>query len=155
MRRRLGLSQPPRGLSYIMFNSPRAAQRYAGPSTNTGFGSSFDNPLAGSVYDDGLDPWSAAPSPTPTPIPHAPSPLFSSVIGMSTYHPSNPRTVLRMEIAHSRCISTCNLQYFICRSGFRQHGGDVRQCTLARFEHVWITSSIHRQSNRWSLRFTE
>jgi sorting nexin-8 len=39
-----------------------------------------ENPLGGSVYDDGLDPWSAAPSPSPPPMPTAPS-LFSSVIG--------------------------------------------------------------------------
>lgn len=39
-----------------------------------------DNPLGGSAYDDGHDPWSAAPSPSPPPMPTAPS-LFGSVIG--------------------------------------------------------------------------
>jgi sorting nexin-8 len=65
-----------------MFNAPRPAQRYTG-STSNGFGGSFvdDNPLANSVYDDGLDPWSAAPSPTPTPAPQAPPSVFSAVIG--------------------------------------------------------------------------
>jgi hypothetical protein len=67
-----------------MFNAPRPAQRYAGTSTTTGFGGSFvdENPLSSSVYDDGLDPWSAAPSPAPTPMPQASSSIFSSVIGM-------------------------------------------------------------------------
>ncbi|RDB20865.1 Sorting nexin MVP1 [Hypsizygus marmoreus] len=69
-----------------MFNAPRPAQRYAGTSSAVGFGGSFvdENPLANSVYDDGLDPWSAAPSPTPTPIPHGPSSVFSSVIADAT-----------------------------------------------------------------------
>ncbi|KAF4611281.1 hypothetical protein D9613_007057 [Agrocybe pediades] len=68
-----------------MFNAPRPAQRYVG-STSNGFGGSFvdDNPLSSSVYDDGLDPWSAAPSPTPTPMPHAPASVFSAVIADAT-----------------------------------------------------------------------
>ena len=67
-----------------MFNAPRPAQRYAGTSTTPGFGGSFvdENPLASSVYDDGLDPWSAAPSPTPTPMPQGTPSVFSSVIGI-------------------------------------------------------------------------
>jgi sorting nexin-8 len=40
-----------------------------------------ENPLSSSVYDDGLDPWSAAPSPTPTPVPQLPSSVFNAVIG--------------------------------------------------------------------------
>jgi len=65
-----------------MFNAPRPGQRYPSTSGNAGLGGSFvnDNPLGSSVYDDGLDPWSAAPSPSPPPMPAAPS-LFSSVIG--------------------------------------------------------------------------
>ncbi|KAI0953926.1 hypothetical protein AcV7_007318 [Taiwanofungus camphoratus] len=68
-----------------MFNAPRPAQPYGVSSTN-GFGGSFvhDNPLASSMYDDGLDPWSSAPSPAPPPIlPSFPSTStgFSSVIG--------------------------------------------------------------------------
>lgn len=65
-----------------MFNAPRPAQRYTG-STSNGLGGSFvdDNPLSNSVYDDGLDPWSAAPSPTPTPAPQGPPSVFSAVIG--------------------------------------------------------------------------
>jgi sorting nexin-8 len=67
-----------------MFNAPRAGQRYLASSTN-GFGGSVgnENPLANSVYDDGLDPWSSAPSPVPIPAPEqisSPS-TFSSVIG--------------------------------------------------------------------------
>lgn len=67
-----------------MFNAPRPGQRYTTNYTN-GLGGSFvsENPLASSVYDDGLDPWSAQPSPAPTPIPRAspPAATFSSVIG--------------------------------------------------------------------------
>lgn len=65
-----------------MFNAPRPAQRYQPASGTGGFGGSFvnENPLSSSVYDDGLDPWSVAPSPSPPPMPTAPS-LFSSVIG--------------------------------------------------------------------------
>jgi len=67
-----------------MFNAPRAAQRY-GSTPGNGFGTgSFvdDNPLGGSVYDDGgLDPWSAGPSPSATPAPQATATLFNSVIG--------------------------------------------------------------------------
>ncbi|TFK29642.1 MVP1 domain-containing protein [Coprinopsis marcescibilis] len=76
--------------SEIMFNSPRAGQRYVGISPS-GLGGSFvdENPLANSVYDDGLDPWSAAPSPSPTPAPHANS-VFNAVIAdasvPSIYH---------------------------------------------------------------------
>ncbi|KXN87384.1 Sorting nexin MVP1 [Leucoagaricus sp. SymC.cos] len=69
-----------------MFNAPRPGQRYIATSTN-GFGGSFvdENPLANSVYDDGLDPWSSAPSPVPTPIPNNPSSVtFSSVIADAT-----------------------------------------------------------------------
>jgi sorting nexin-8 len=68
-----------------MFNAPRPAQRYSSTSGNTGLGGSFvdENPLGGSVYDDGLDPWSAAPSPSPPQLPTAPS-LFSSVIADAT-----------------------------------------------------------------------
>jgi sorting nexin-8 len=68
-----------------MFNAPRPAQRYVATST-TGFGGSFvdENPLANSVYDDGLDPWSAAPSPTPTPIPQTSASVFSNVIADAT-----------------------------------------------------------------------
>lgn len=67
-----------------MFNAPRPAQRYVGTPNTAGFGGSFvdENPLSSSVFDDGLDPWSAAPSPTPTPMPQAPSSVFSSVIGL-------------------------------------------------------------------------
>ncbi|KAF5383512.1 hypothetical protein D9615_003614 [Tricholomella constricta] len=69
-----------------MFNAPRPAQRYAGTSSTPGFGGSFvdENPLANSVYDDGLDPWSAAPSPSATPIPHNTSSVFGSVIADAT-----------------------------------------------------------------------
>lgn len=72
-------------LILIMFNAPRPAQRYVATST-TGFGGSFvdENPLANSVYDDGLDPWSAAPSPTPTPIPQTSASVFSNVIADAT-----------------------------------------------------------------------
>ncbi|KAF8159437.1 hypothetical protein B0H34DRAFT_673811 [Crassisporium funariophilum] len=76
-----------------MFNAPRPAQRYVG-NTSNGFGGSFvdENPLSNSVYDDGLDPWSAAPSPTPTPAPQIPSSVFSNVIADATvpsiYHRS-------------------------------------------------------------------
>lgn len=67
-----------------MFNAPRPGQRYISTSTS-GLGGSFvdENPLANSVYDDGLDPWSSAPSPAPTPIPDTSSSsvTFSSVIG--------------------------------------------------------------------------
>ncbi|KAI0923940.1 hypothetical protein AcV5_009337 [Taiwanofungus camphoratus] len=68
-----------------MFNAPRPAQPYGVSSTN-GFGGSFvhENPLASSMYDDGLDPWSSAPSPAPPPIlPSFPSTStgLSSVIG--------------------------------------------------------------------------
>lgn len=70
-----------------MFNAPRPVQPYGSGSTNlNGFGGSFvdENPLASSVYDDGLDPWSAAPSPSPPPAPAAPSSngqsLFKAVI---------------------------------------------------------------------------
>ncbi|PPQ73571.1 hypothetical protein CVT26_010372 [Gymnopilus dilepis] len=68
-----------------MFNAPRPAQRYVG-NTSNGFGASFvdQNPLSSSVYDDGLDPWSAAPSPTPTPMPQAPASVFSAVIADAT-----------------------------------------------------------------------
>lgn len=77
-----------------MFNAPRPAQRYVGTPNTAGFGGSFvdENPLSSSVFDDGLDPWSAAPSPTPTPMPQAPSSVFSSVIADATvptiYHTS-------------------------------------------------------------------
>lgn len=57
---------------FVMFNAPRPAQPYGSGSTNlNGLGGSFvdENPLANSVYDDGLDPWSAAPSPSPPPVP--------------------------------------------------------------------------------------
>ena len=66
-----------------MFNAPRPAQRYAGTTSTNGLGGSFvdENPLSSSVYDDGLDPWSAAPSPTPTPAPQLPSSVFNAVIG--------------------------------------------------------------------------
>ncbi|KAG2011874.1 MVP1 domain-containing protein [Coprinopsis cinerea AmutBmut pab1-1] len=73
-----------------MFNSPRGGQRYAGISPS-GLGGSFvdDNPLANSVYDDGLDPWSAAPSPSATPAPQNNS-VFNAVIAdasvPSIYH---------------------------------------------------------------------
>lgn len=70
-----------------MFNAPRPAQPYRSGSTNlNGFGGSYvdENPLASSVYDDGLDPWSAAPSPSPPPVPAAQNPseqpLFKAVI---------------------------------------------------------------------------
>jgi sorting nexin-8 len=71
-----------------MFNAPRPAQRYAGASSTAGFGGSYvdENPLSSSVYDDGLDPWSSAPSPTPAPMPQGPSSVFNSVIGMQTTH---------------------------------------------------------------------
>ncbi|KJA28004.1 hypothetical protein HYPSUDRAFT_34271 [Hypholoma sublateritium FD-334 SS-4] len=68
-----------------MFNAPRPAQRYTG-STSNGLGGSFvdDNPLSNSVFDDGLDPWSAAPSPTPTPAPQGQPSVFSAVIADAT-----------------------------------------------------------------------
>ncbi|KAI0731335.1 hypothetical protein C8Q76DRAFT_718528 [Earliella scabrosa] len=68
-----------------MFNAPRPVQAYGSSSQ---FGASFvtENPLISSVYDDGLDPWSAAPSPAPPPLPSFPasSTGFSSVIGDAT-----------------------------------------------------------------------
>lgn len=68
-----------------MFNAPRPVQPYGGGTSQ--FGASFmatENPLLSSVYDDGLDPWSAAPSPAPPALPSfTPSTNgFSSVIGM-------------------------------------------------------------------------
>ncbi|KAF9454352.1 hypothetical protein P691DRAFT_693036 [Macrolepiota fuliginosa MF-IS2] len=67
-----------------MFNAPRPGQRYVATSTN-GFGGSLvdENPLANSVYDDGLDPWSSAPSPVPTPAQNPPN-TFSAVIADAT-----------------------------------------------------------------------
>ncbi|KAG6813151.1 hypothetical protein H0H92_013557 [Tricholoma furcatifolium] len=72
-----------------MFNAPRPAQRYTSSSSTVGFGGSFvdENPLASSVYEDTLDPWSAAPSPTPTPAPRNTSSVFSSVIADATVPP--------------------------------------------------------------------
>ncbi|KAI0657970.1 hypothetical protein C8Q70DRAFT_999052 [Cubamyces menziesii] len=66
-----------------MFNAPRPVQPYSGSSQ---FGASFmatENPLLNSVYDDGLDPWSTAPSPAPPALPSfTPSSNgFSSIIG--------------------------------------------------------------------------
>ena len=65
-----------------MFNAPRPVQAYGSSSQ---FGASFvtENPLISSVYDDGLDPWSAAPSPAPPALPafQTPSSGLSSVIG--------------------------------------------------------------------------
>ncbi|KAF8892286.1 hypothetical protein BD779DRAFT_1610403 [Infundibulicybe gibba] len=73
-----------------MFNAPRPAQRYVATSA-TGLGGSFvdENPLASSIYDDGLDPWSAAPSPSPTPMPQTTqaNSVFSSVIADATVPP--------------------------------------------------------------------
>ncbi|KAF9810448.1 hypothetical protein IEO21_06918 [Rhodonia placenta] len=70
-----------------MFNAPRPSQPYT-TSPSNGFGSSFvhENPLISSIYDDGLDPWSSAPSPAPPAIPSFPSTSvgFSSVIGEAT-----------------------------------------------------------------------
>ncbi|TFK73756.1 hypothetical protein BDN72DRAFT_886694 [Pluteus cervinus] len=77
-----------------MFNAPRPAQRYTA-TNGLGLGGSYveDNPLAGSTYDDGLDPWSAAPSPAHTPVPQVQQPQqqqlpskggFSSVIADAT-----------------------------------------------------------------------
>ena len=70
-----------------MFNAPRPVQPYGSGSSNlNGLGGSFvdENPLASSVYDDGLDPWSAAPSPSPPPAPAAQNSngqsLFTAVI---------------------------------------------------------------------------
>ena len=69
-----------------MFNAPRPAQPYGS------VGGSFvdENPLASSVYDDGLDPWSAAPSPSPPPAPAAQNPngqsLFKAVICTSFFY---------------------------------------------------------------------
>ena len=71
-----------------MFNAPRPQQPY-GASSSNGFGvNSFmsENPLANSMYDDGLDPWSAAPSPAPPPVPSyttSSSSGLGSVIGKS------------------------------------------------------------------------
>ncbi|TFK39780.1 hypothetical protein BDQ12DRAFT_711883 [Crucibulum laeve] len=102
-----------------MFNAPRPAQRYAGSST-TGFGGSFvdENPLANSVYDDGLDPWSSTPSPAPTPVPHAPASVFSNVIADATvpsiYHRSfaavDPENTGETSVnSLSRVLSTSSL----------------------------------------------
>jgi len=103
-----------------MFNAPRPAQRYAGTSTTAGFGGSFvdENPLSSSVYDDGLDPWSAAPSPAPTPMPQGPSSVFSSVIADATlptiYHTSfaavDPENTGETSVSSlSRVLSTSSL----------------------------------------------
>jgi len=79
--------QSPRLATFGMFNAPRPARPYGSGSANlNGLGGSFvdENPLASSVYDDGLDPWSAAPSPSPPPAPAAHNPngqsLFKAVI---------------------------------------------------------------------------
>ncbi|KAI0774781.1 hypothetical protein BD413DRAFT_536392 [Trametes elegans] len=69
-----------------MFNAPRPVQPYGGSSQ---FGASFmatENPLLGSVYDDGVDPWSSAPSPAPPALPSFTPSVngFSSVIGDAT-----------------------------------------------------------------------
>ncbi|KAH9840265.1 uncharacterized protein C8Q71DRAFT_484009 [Rhodofomes roseus] len=75
-----------------MFNAPRPSQPY-GASTSNGLGvNSFmsENPLASSMYDDGLDPWSNSPSPAPPPVPSYPttsSSGLSSVIGNATVPP--------------------------------------------------------------------
>ncbi|EPT00758.1 hypothetical protein FOMPIDRAFT_1023672 [Fomitopsis schrenkii] len=66
-----------------MFNAPRPQQPY-GASSSNGFGvNSFmsENPLASSMYDDGLDPWSTAPSPAP---PHIPSYTTTSSAGLGS-----------------------------------------------------------------------
>ncbi|KDR80750.1 hypothetical protein GALMADRAFT_115739 [Galerina marginata CBS 339.88] len=102
-----------------MFNAPRPAQRYTG-NTSNGFGGSFvdENPLSNSAYDDGLDPWSAAPSPTPTPMPQAPASVFSAVIADATvpsiYHRSyaavDPSNTGETSVnALSRVLSTSSL----------------------------------------------
>ncbi|PFH50265.1 hypothetical protein AMATHDRAFT_145640 [Amanita thiersii Skay4041] len=103
-----------------MFNAPRPAQRYVATSPN-GLGGSFvdDNPLAQSVYDDGLDPWSAAPSPTPTPLPRASAAsTFNSVIANATIPLSYSRAFLAVDPANtgevsvnalSRVLSTSSL----------------------------------------------
>ncbi|KAH9888980.1 hypothetical protein C8Q73DRAFT_654734 [Cubamyces lactineus] len=72
-----------------MFNAPRPVQPYGGSSQ---FGASFmatENPLLSSVYDDGLDPWSTAPSPAPPTLPSftPSSSSFSSIIGDAVVPP--------------------------------------------------------------------
>lgn len=74
-----------------MFNAPRPTQA----RSNLGnFGASFvedNDPLSVSVYDDGLDPWCAAPSPSPPTLPvtsggSGSTSLFNSVIGTPFLH---------------------------------------------------------------------
>ncbi|KAG6879238.1 hypothetical protein C0992_004231 [Termitomyces sp. T32_za158] len=103
-----------------MFNAPRPAQRYAGTSSTVGFGGSFvdENPLANSVYDDGLDPWSVAPSPAPTAISQNTSSVFSSVIADATvpaiyntaFAAANPSNLGEASVnSLSRILSTSSL----------------------------------------------
>ncbi|KAF8202327.1 hypothetical protein BJ912DRAFT_1037941 [Pholiota molesta] len=101
-----------------MFNAPRPAQRYTG-STSNGFGGSFvdDNPLANSVYDDGLDPWSAAPSPTPTPAPQAPPSVFSAVIADATVPSIYHRSYAAVDAANTGETSVNALSRVLNTSG--------------------------------------
>ncbi|KAK2462707.1 hypothetical protein APHAL10511_005225 [Amanita phalloides] len=102
-----------------MFNAPRPGQRYVATYPN-GLGGSFvnDNPLASSVYDDdGLDPWSAAPSPAPTPTPRAPSTsTFSSVIGDATIPLSYNRAFLAVDPTNSGELSVNALSRVLATS---------------------------------------
>ncbi|GBE86450.1 hypothetical protein BKA93DRAFT_808821 [Sparassis latifolia] len=88
-----------------MFNAPRPVQPYGGSSTNA-FGASLvtESPLIHSVYDDGLDPWSAAPSPAPPAFPSA-SLGFSSVIGDATVPPIYNQAFTAVDPSNSGEIS--------------------------------------------------
>ncbi|KAF8723379.1 hypothetical protein AX14_009360 [Amanita brunnescens Koide BX004] len=100
-----------------MFNAPRLGQRYTTNYTN-GLGGSFvdENPLASSVYDDGLDPWSAQPSPAATPVPRAPMSAFSSVIGDATIPLSYNRAFLAVDPTNAGEISVNALSRVLATS---------------------------------------
>jgi len=126
--------------SFIMFNAPRPAQRYTG---STSIGGSFvdSNPLSSSVYDDGLDPWSSAPSPVPTPIPQAPASVFSAVIGqfnlLSLLLPLNVKDC-------SGCNCSVYLPPVLCRSGPYEYWRDIGQCTLSCAKYILATGQYYR-----------
>lgn len=125
-----------------MFDAPRPAQRYGSAPATRGFGGgSFvnENPLSSSsIYDDGLDPWSTAPSPSPPPMAAAPS-LFGSVIGK--VHLYAGRLVLMI---CSGCHCAAYIQSVVRCGGSQRGRGDVCQCAFSHPADIFSASCDYR-----------
>ena len=112
--------------------------------------------LSSSVYDDGLDPWSAAPSPTPTPATQQPSSAFNAVQVIGKFRPMTPCRHRCFSHDLSGRDSSFYILRFICGTRPRKQRRNVIKCCPVYWIHYcFLLAHLTRWVLEWLMTLKE